>query len=1115
MGLRIIYGKSGSGKSEYIFNEINEKLKSKEKNKIYIITPEQFSYAAEKKLMQNKKSVLNAEVITFNRMAYRVMNEIGGVINTSLSKCGKAMLIYSILQSQKNKLTFLNKNDENIDLSLRSITELKKHGIKIEDLKNENENISDKNLKIKLNDIILIYEKFEEKIKDQYIDETDLLANLAENIDKTNLFKNSLFYIDEFSGFTKQELDIIKKILKITKKLTITFSIDNLDLNTNPNIDIFYPNKLTLSKILNLLEKDEKIETLNLNKLNRFKNEELIYIENNLYNKKIKKYEKNTENINLFLAKNAYSEIENVAKNIINLIKNEKYRFNEITIITKNISSYSSLIKAIFNKYEIPVFIDENKDLNQNIIVQYFLSILEIFIRNYSHESMFNYIKNGFLDLDENEIFKLEIYCIKYEIKNEKWKKDFIYGTNEKNNDEINNLNEIRKKIINPLINLKKKIDESKTAKNIAKQIYLFLINQGIEKKIYAKINVLKEKNNFELALEYENTFEIIINILDQIVLIFDEEKMSIDKFYKILKIGLKNSSLGKIPASQDVVCVGDTDRSKTHSVRACFIIGLNDGAFPSINKNEGFFNDENRGYLKERGIELAKGTIENLYDENFNIYKAFTVAREKVFLSYVSSDKDGKSLRPSMLISRIKKIFPKIKEESDILGEKNNNIICESNLYENLINNINKINEKCFTENKWNIILKYYLENGKYKNKLIDNLNYINYSGLPEKIKSENIKKLYGDKLITSISKLERYSSCPYSYFLQYELKLKEKEELKVQNLDTGSFMHDVIDKFFFYLNEDKKDMNNIDDEYIEKLINKIIDEKLQNNKNYIFTAKEKYKLLVKRLKRIILKSLKYIIDTITKSEFEVMGTEVEFGEEGKYKPIKIELEDGKKIEIIGKIDRIDVAKDENNNYVRIIDYKSSVKDINFSDVYAGLQLQLITYLDAVCKIEDFIPAGILYFNLLEQMIKSNKKLTEEEIEQKIRNNFKMKGLILADVKVAKMHDKNLDNSIYSKLIPAYIDKSGMLSPKKSSIATKYQFEKLQNYINKTIKEISKEIFEGNIELKPYYKNKKTPCEFCAYKNICGFNSGVCKANYRFIEKYSKEEIFEKINND
>ena len=636
---------------------------------------------------------------------------------------------------------------------------------------------------------------------------------------------------------------------------------------------------------------------------------------------------------------------------------------------------------------------------------------------------------------------------------------------------------------------LENKINKKQNIKNIVKELYLFLIDENIENKIIKNIYL-------ELSKQYKLSYEVIINIFDEMVNIFKDEKITLDNFYKILKIGLKNSQIGKIPATQDYVTIGDTERSRTHKVRAIFIIGLNDGLFPNINKNS---------------IELAKGSIENLYDDNFNIYKAFTTAEEKIFLSYCQTDIDGKSLRASNLISRIKKIFKNLNEENNLL--KNNYFkICEKEIYENLIFNINYLNDQNICENKNDLFLfyKYFKQNEKYNNILKNNLEYIKFLKTPEKIKKENIQKLYGNKLNTSVSKLETFKSCPYEYFLQYSLKLKEREELKVKNIDTGSFMHEIINLFFEALNNKKLNVKNIDEENIEKIINQIIDEKLQDSKNYIFIATEKYKLLVKRLKRIILKSIKYIIWSIKDSDFNVLGTEVAFDRQnGKYPPITINLDNGKKIEIVGKIDRIDFAQYQNDKFIRIIDYKSSVKDLDFTNIYAGLQLQLITYLDAMTKIEDFIPAGILYFNLLEQMINSNKKLTEEEIEEKIKNNFRMKGLILADVNIAKMQDNNLTPSSNSKIIPAYLDKEGNLSAKKSSIASREEFQKLQQYVNETIKEIGVEILNGNIALNPYYKNKKTPCEYCIYKNICKFDAGIFKTSYRYINKKTKEDFF------
>lgn len=1107
MGLRIIYGKSGSGKSEYCFSEIANLIENEKK--IYIITPEQFSFTAEKKLMDaiNSNAVINAEVITLSRMAHRVLQEIGGSKKTKLTKCGKSMLIYSILNEQKKNLQFLSKSDENVALSMTAITEFKKHGVLPENLKEEIEKTDDEYLKIKLNDMFLIYQNFEEKLQGEYIEDTDLLTMLSNNIEETDIVKDSLIYIDEFAGFTYQEYEILKKFIKLAKQVTITVCSDSLNLSLNPDTDIFYSNKITISKILNLV-KEENLkleEPILLNTEPRFKTDELQYLEKNIFNNKVKKYDKKVENIKLFLAKNQYSEIENIAKQITKLVRDKNLRYKDISVITKNIDTYSSLVRAIFEQYDIPVFIDEKRDLNQNAIVQYVLSIFEIFTNNFSKESVFNYLKTGFSEFDEDDIFKLENYCTKWGIKQNKWKNEFTYGKNDETKEEIEYLNKLRKQIIEPLLELKKKMGDVTTT---TKAIYEFLQEQNIENKINTKINELQDLGQIDLANEYISSYKIILDIFDEMVLIFGKEKLSIDKYIQILKTGLKNSELGKIPGTQDQVIVGDVDRSRSHKVNTIFIIGLNDGSFPSINKAEGFFGDKDREILKNDGIELAKGTIENLYEENFNIYKAFTTAEKTLYLSYVSSETEGKSLRPSMMINKIKKIFPELKEESDIIN-KNYEITNKMMTYQELLENISALKDNKKVENIWYTVYEYYKKQNEWYSRLQKDLQGIDYTNIPENINKEIIEKLYGNTLNTSVSKLEKFAQCPFSYYLQYGLKLKEKEELKIQSFDTGSFMHETIDEFFKKVKEENINLAELvtDEEKIQQLVNKVIAEKLDMGKKYTFVATSKYKVLVKRLQRIVAKALKYIIEGLVYSEFNIEGTEIEFGKKGKYKPIVIQLEDGKKVEIVGKIDRVDTANSDDGKYLRIIDYKSSAKNIDLNEVYAGLQIQLLTYMDAVCKEEDLLPAGVLYFSLLEQMIKADKKISEEQIEEELRKNFKMKGLILADVKVIKMHDKHLESGT-SKLVPATLTKSGDISAGKTNGVDKEQFEILQDYIYKTIKQISKEILSGNIALRPYNKNGKTPCEYCSYKAICGFNPRICGNNYNYINKKSKDDI-------
>ncbi len=1121
MSLKLIYGRSGSGKSEFCFRDIAKNIN---KEKIYLIVPNQMALMAEKKLMEitNNVSLINTEVITFNRMAFRVRNEIGGAKKTNLSKSGKAMLLYDILRKQKDSLNFLGKSAENVDIIGNSITEFKKHRIDINKLKEECNNTDDMYLKLKLNDMIKMYEEFESSIQNRFLDENDVLDILNTQIVESNQFKNSIIYIDEFVGFTTQEYQIIAKLLQIAKQVNITICTDNLIQDEEVDKDIFYASKNTGIKLINIAKEYgiEIEDDVKLTQLYRFKNDELKHLEGNFYNIPYKKYEEEPKNIKMFLANNQYSEIEHIASQIVKLVRNEKYRYKDISVITKNLNIYSSLIKVIFSNYNIPVFIDEKRELSENIIVKFLISVLEICSKNWSYESVFNYLKTGFVNIEREEIFKLENYCIRWGIKGNKWyKEDWNYvGKDEYTKEELERLNELRRIIVKPIRNLQEKAKKDSTFLNLTKILYEFLQEMKLEETIRLKINKLEEKGFIELANEYETSFKVLIDLFDEIVLVFGEENTNFDKYINTLKIGLKNTGLGKIPATQDEVIVGDVSRSRSHKVKAVFIIGINDGEFPSIYKDEGFFNDKDREYLKGQGFELANGSIENLYEENFNIYKAFTVAEEKLFLSYASSDNEGRTLRPSILITKVKKIYPKLQETSDIIIQEKE-IITKNNTFDNLIEKLNDYQEGKEIEDIWFDILYYYENDALWRGRLLKSLEGINYTNIPEKIRPEFVKKLYGETLHTTISRLERYRSCPFSFYLEYGLKLKEKKSLKLDPIDTGSFMHEVIDTFFEEIANNKISIQEIEKADIEKIVKKIVEEKLNLTSNYIFKSIPKFIMLTNRLCRLVTLSIIYIVQGLKNTDFEVVGNEIEFKNGKEYRPIEIITKDGRKVEITGKIDRIDLAKDETGKYIRIIDYKSSAKDINLNEVLAGLQLQLITYLDAVCQEKDLIPAGILYFGLVEPKIdkgKRGKDITEEELEQKIREHFRMNGLVLAEMKAVNMMDNKLKDGEKSDIIPVKIKKDGTMD-KTSKVVSRKEFEILQKYVKKTLGEISKEILDGNIDIKPYYnvKTKKKPCEYCKYNSICNFKKGFYGNDYNYIDNMEKEFILECMKGD
>ena len=561
MSLKIIYGKSGTGKSTYIFNEIAEKIK-KGNRKIYIITPEQFSFTAEKKLLDsiNTNSVVLAEVLTFNRMAYRVIKETGNSNLKNLSQTGKSMLIYSNLSKEKNNLNFIGKSLENVNLVEAQITEFKKHGITVEKLEQTIENLEDKYLKSKLKDMLLVYKDYTETIDKKYIDENDNLSMLIDRIDFIRDFDNVDIYIDEFVGFTYQEYEIIKKLLLKANEVNITICTDDININQNQDTDIFYSNKSTIDKLYFIARSENvKIEKpVELDICYRFKNDELKHLEENIYAFPYTKYNKEINNINLFLAKNQYSEIEHIAQNIVKLARDNNYRYNEISVITKNLEEYSNLCKIIFTKYNIPVFIDEKKDFSQNILVKYILSLINVFAKNWSEESVIEYIKSGLIkDVDDDDIYVLENYALRWGIKGSKWYTKELTFYNETEEEQTKILH-ICEKVIKPLLQLKDGLMNTKSYKNITEKLYEFLIENEINIKISDEINKLEEAGELEKAREYEASYKKIIELLDEIVLIFGEEKVSFEKYAEILKTGLGSSSLGKIPATQDQVIVGD-----------------------------------------------------------------------------------------------------------------------------------------------------------------------------------------------------------------------------------------------------------------------------------------------------------------------------------------------------------------------------------------------------------------------------------------------------------------------------------------------------------------------------------------------------------------------------
>ena len=608
------------------------------------------------------------------------------------------------------------------------------------------------------------------------------------------------------------------------------------------------------------------------------------------------------------------------------------------------------------------------------------------------------------------------------------------------------------------------------------------------------------------------------MKLLDEMVNCIGPEVISWEQFKNILLQGIAKQQIGILPTSNDQVMIGDISRTRNSHIKVLFIIGVNDGVFPKSYSSEGLINDKERDTLLEHGVELAKNTKLLLLEENFNIYKALTTPSNELYLSYPITNHEGNVVRPSTIIYQLKNIFPSLQIQSNILKDSTE-IYTEREALIPLLKHLrNYYDGKELTDIWKNLYLWYQNNHPEILKKIQSGFQYQNTI---EALDQNHAIKLYGKELYGSVSRLETYANCPFSYYLRYGLKAKERKIFQLDTPDIGLFLHDIIDSFSKYYYERNISLRDVSKEEAEKVVSQLVDDTLNSFKNNILNSSHQMRMLSQKLKRVVKRMIGMILYHIKNGEFEIEGTEVGFGNHKQFSAVEIELSDGNKLVLSGVIDRIDIAKTENGNYIRIIDYKSYNKELKLSDIYYGLQLQLLVYMDATLEnhknvVEDditteneLLPGGMLYLKLDDPLFKTKKEISAEEVEKEIAKKLRMKGVILSDARLLKAMDSQMTTE--SRVLDLSIKKDGTYTSKVPS-ASKEQFQSLIQHMKKILKEMGEEILKGNISNEPVKRKSQTACEYCSYQLICQFDRELGN-QYKVIHDLKNEEVFHQIS--
>lgn len=1059
---------------------------------VIIITKEQGTFNMEQKLLKySRQKVSTIQVFSFNRLAYYILKEVGDDGLIPLDSLGKTLILRKIIDDNFHDLKFY-KNCSNksgfLDELINLITEFYNYNITIENLNSSSENDL---LDLKLKDISLIFEKYNEYTKSDYLTTDQVLDTLSKKIPESRSISNTHIFITDFPNFLPQELKVIKELIYKCKSIYFSFDIpENKPIkyyNDLDQRDIYFIPKNALNKITEIgstLSKYPK-EILLFNREKDLPHDISFLIEN--FNTG-KSYNDECKNIFLQRSQNSYREIENISQEITRLIKTEGYRYRDIGILSGDIEDYKTILSTTFTEYNIPFFVDTKRKVTNMSLSTLIKGIMEIIIYNFSYESVFKVLKTEFFDFAEYELDYFENYCIEYGIKNYKWQFDkFNLGQNKY---DLEKINSTKDKILDCFSPLTKKVNnkDQYEVRQLCIYIFDFLTYNQIPEKLEDIIKQREINDQIEVAKEYSQIYNKSILLFERINDILGSALLKLQEFYNIVVSGLDKMDLGLLPSRLDEVFYGSIDRSIFPNVKVLFIIGVNEGKVPIVHKENTIFNDREREELKNKGIILEETSIDKSFREDFNIYSSLFIPREKLYFSYCLSFKN-EVLFPSILIGKLLKTFPKLK-----FMETKDYISYETVLFKKVPSIINKnFNGEDISEMEKSIYSYFY--NSSYQGKIKNMERALLNKNENPSLREDTINKLYGNELITSVSKLERFQQCPYSYFLNYNLKVHERDVYELGKLDFGNLFHHILDKFQIY----HKSFINMSDKEIEAKIISIVDELIDENN--IYKSSKRYENFLTKIIKISFKSIWAIKEHLIRGDFQVYGSEITFNQEEN--GIIIDIGERKLI-LTGKVDRVDIL-DKDNKYIKIIDYKSGNQDFVVEDILNGLNLQLSIYLMTLLEqTKNADVGGMFYFKVKNPVISA--KEYDKNPTTALLKEFKMSGVFLHDDNndITKYFDRDFEDS--SLVIPATKLKSGELRKDRSSYLSREEFNQLFKTTETNVKDIGEKILKGNIDVNPILNRDKTPCTYCSYKGICKIDLKDEDKKYRILNKDTKK---------
>lgn len=1106
MALQLILGSSGSGKSHYINHKIIEESIQHPEREYLVLVPEQFTMQTQKELVQMHPGggILNIDVLSFQRLAYRVFEEVGGDSRRLLEETGKTLVLEKVVQSRKKELGYLGSQMHKpgyIKEMKSLISELMQYGVEeqgMEKLLGEAENKA--LLFQKMKDVQVLYRGFRKYLEDRFLTAEEVLDLLCRRIGQSEKIRKSVIVLDGFTGFTPIQYKVIEELLVLSPRIYVTVTLDEREEPFSPG-KVYHLFSMSRQMCCTLRELAGKTKTriaqpyvVRAGEHSRFaESPELNHLEQNLFRYKKAVYQGECQDIQMFTAANPLREMTEVSRRIARLVRERGYRYGDIAVITGDLETYANYATQVFEEADIPCFIDQKHSVLMNPFVEFIRSALDVMTQNFSYESVFRHLRCQMTDVMSEEADRLENYVIALGIRSyKKWNEKWVRLYRGLPPEEIGELNSIREKVLETLTPFAEAYKKrGNTVREYTHALYTYITRNDIQKKLKVQEQGFARRGDQAMEKEYAQIYGIVMNLLDKLVEILGEEKVSQKEYMQLIEAGLSDASVGIIPPSADQVLVGDMERTRLKDIKALFFVGVNDGIIPKNTGSGGILSEPDREFFKDQGVALAPTPKEAMYMQRFYLYLNLTKPSCQLCLSYSQANAQGDAMGPAYLTGSIRQLFPALDIVDVGESEKITDFERPQDSLDALVAGFRR-----FTmgepQQEWKELYNWFAAQEEYQEFIRNLIDAAFYRRPSDKISASVAKALYGEISMHSATRLEKFSACAFAHFLQYGLALAQRQEYEFTPADMGNVMHNALEHFSGELKQNGLQWKELSDEERERMVDISMSSVVDDYGNTILHSSARNEYMINRVRRLLNRTVWALQNQMVNSEFTPEGFEVSIGG--------------------GRIDRLDICELGDKVLVRIMDYKTGGTTFDLLSVYHGLQLQLMIYMDGALEIERknhpdkaVEPAGIFYYNIKDPVVKADVSSAKEEVERQIMRELRMNGLAAADKSVLDKMDSTLES------LPVSFNKNGSFS-KTSSVATQEQFQLLERFVKEKIKNIKTTIEQGEAEIAPYELGRKNGCMYCPYSAVCGFDQKVPGYEYRRLSQYAAEEIWQVI---